>query len=670
VPAISGFGQERAQTSFAADPVRLSESRRPKLRVVASRPVLVHLAVLAAYTVAGIVFGWPRVTYLVAHKLPYSRDAGSYVWGFAWVARQVEHLSNPWFTRDIAAPVGVQLGYHALMPLEGVLMTPITVVLGPSVSYTLLSVLMPGLLSYAMYRVGRLWLPSQLGAIATGAFFGLSSMLVWRSWYHLNLAAGVLFIPLALEAAVRLRRRPGWRQAVILGVVLAGALLTDQEMDILVTMVVAAALLPWLLLGPGRAGRPARAAATEAASAAERAGTFLRAFVARAWPAALAGVVFVVLASPQIIAMVQQTRTGGASSPAGALGGDYVNSGVPFPDMFALSPRVYQFGLQRLTFMAYHGGIGDGIADFGLAVTALALTGLVTSWRRRNARLLAALWLGCAALALGTTFKIGNHVFVPAPELWSGVRLSAIMPYSWFIRVPGLEGFREAARITMLGIVPAALLAGSGVEWLRDNAPLVLMPVLILLVLEAGWGGNSDVGVANDIGTMPTSLPALDRPITADHSASIVVDVPFGIRNGLLLDGEGQPFNPEAQVLATADGHPRAVAFVSRLPIPTLNRIKGEPFYAGLIRAECQPRQNADQQVCHDVPATTLPAARRSARQMDIGWVLLWPGTPQTVLPYLRETGFTFDYRADGTRVYRLARPSGRPASAARQAGS
>ena len=667
---IFAFGQERARTDLAADPVRLPESRRPRLRVIASRPVRAHLAVIAAYIVAGIVFSWPRVTYLVAHKLPYSRDAGSYVWGFAWVARQVEHLSNPWFTRDIAAPVGVQLGYHALMPLEGVLMTPITVVLGPSVSYNLLSVLMPGLLCYAMYRVGRLWLPSQLGAIATGAFFGLSSMLVWRSWYHLNLAAGVLFIPPALEAAVRLRRRPGWRQALILGAVMAGALLTDQEMDILVTIVVVTALLPWLLLGPARASRPAQAAAAEAASAAERAGTFLRAFVARAWPVALAGVVFAVLASPQIIAIVQQTRTGGASPPAGALAGDYINSGVPFPDMFALSPRVDQFGLHRLNFITYHGGLGDGIANFGLAVTALALIGLVISWPRRNARLLAALWLGCTVLAVGATLKIGNHVFVPAPEVWSGVRMSAIMPYSWFIRVPGLEGFREAARITMLGIAPAALLAGSGVEWLRDNAPRVLMPVLILVVLEAGWAGNYDVGSANDVGTMPTSLPALDRPIAADHSASIVVDVPFGIRNGLLLNGEGQPFNPEAQVLATADGHPRAVAFVSRMPIPTLDRIKREPFYAGLIRAECQPRQNAGQQVCQDVPSTTLLAARLNARQMDVGWLLLWPGAPQTVLPYLRETGFTFDYQADGTRVYRPARASGLPASAARQAGS
>jgi hypothetical protein len=412
-------------------------------------------------------------------------------------------------------------------------------------------------------------------------------------------------------------------------------------------------LLPWLLFGPARVSRPAPAAATDAASAAERAGTFLRAFVARAWPAALAGVAFVMLASPQIIAIVRQTRTGGASSPAGTLGGDYVNSGVPFPDMFALSPRVYQFGLHRLTFMAYHGGIGDGIADFGLAVTGLALTGLVIAWRRRNARLLAALWLGCTALALGTTLKIGNQVFVPAAEQWSGVRLSAIMPYSWFIRVPGLAGFREAARIIMLGMVPAALLAGSGVEWLRDNAPRVLIPVMILVVLEAGWAGNFDVGAASNVGTMPTSLPALDRPIAADHSASIVVDVPFGIRNGLLLDGEGQPFNPEAQVLATADGHPRAIAFVSRLPIPTLNRIEREPFYAGLLRAECKPPQNASQQVCHDVPSTTLAAARRSARQMDVGWVLLWPGTPRTVLPYLRDTGFTFRYRADRTRVYR-----------------
>ena len=89
-----------------------------------------------------------------------------------------------------------------------------------------------------------------------------------------------------------------------------------------------------------------------------------------------------------------------------------------------------------------------------------------------------------------------------------------------------------------------------------------------------------------------------------------------------------------------------------------LNHIKKEPFYADLIRAECQPRANAGREDCTNVPPAALSAARRSSRQMDIGWVLLWPGTPQTVHPYLRETGFTFDYQADGVRVYRPAAAS------------
>ena len=177
-------------------------------RSVAERPVFRHLIILACYLAAGIAVTWPRATYLTEGKLPATRDAGVYVWDFWWMAHQVEHLGNPWFTRFIAAPVGGQLGYHALMPLEGVVMLPVTLAFGPSASYNLLSILLPGLMCYAMYRAARLWLPSQIGAIAAGAFFGLSSELAWHAWYQLNLAAGALFLPLALEASVRLRRNP------------------------------------------------------------------------------------------------------------------------------------------------------------------------------------------------------------------------------------------------------------------------------------------------------------------------------------------------------------------------------------------------------------------------------------------------------------------------------
>ena len=157
-------------------------------------PLARHLILLACYVAAGIAVTWPRVTYL-AGRLPDTRDAGGYVWDFWWVARQVSHLGNPWSTSYIAAPVGTALGYHTLMPLPGLLMTPITLAFGPSASYNLLSIACPGLLCYVMYRAARLWIPSQTGAIATGALFGLSSILAWRSWYEINLAAGALFCP-------------------------------------------------------------------------------------------------------------------------------------------------------------------------------------------------------------------------------------------------------------------------------------------------------------------------------------------------------------------------------------------------------------------------------------------------------------------------------------------
>ena len=139
------------------------------------------------------------------------RDSAAYVWGFWWMARRVSHLANPWVTNHMAAPAGVLLGYHTLMPLPGLLLTPVTLIFGPSASYNLLVIVVPGLLCYAMYRAARLWLPSQTGAIAAGAFFGLSAMLAQEDWYHVNIAVGALFLPLALEASVRLRRSPGWR---------------------------------------------------------------------------------------------------------------------------------------------------------------------------------------------------------------------------------------------------------------------------------------------------------------------------------------------------------------------------------------------------------------------------------------------------------------------------
>jgi hypothetical protein len=576
----------------------------------ARHPVLVHLAVLIGFLAAGVAASWPRATYLTG-KLPATRDAGAYVWGFWWVAHQLGQLANPWFTRSIAAPVGAQLGLHALMPLPDALMTPVTLVFGPSASYNLLSIAMPGLLGYGLYRVSRLWLPSHIGAIAAGAFFGLSSMLVWRSWYHLNLAAGELFLPLALEAAVRLTRRPGWHPALVLGVIMAAAVLTDQEIALLAIILAVLVLLYWLFRPPYTARK--------------------------LWPAGLAALTAVVLASPQLVAIIQQTRAGGATLPDGLLAKSYIKYSARLSGLIAPSPQISHFGLAHFPF-SYTGPTNDGIPSFGLVLTILAVLSVPAAWRRRGTWLLALLWLGCTVLALGPALRVGAHVYAPAAELLGGQHVSQVMPFTWFARLPGLSGFREPDRLMMLGILPAALLAGALVDWLRYHAVPVIPLVLALGVLEAGWSGNSGIG------TMPTALPPVDRAIAADHSGSIVVDVPFGIRGGTYTYGAAS--DPDAQVLATADGHPRSIGYISRVPRPTITGIARHPFYARLVA-----RQRREHNSLADIAA-----ARRDARQMHIGWALLWnwPNHSPEVIQYLRAVGFHYAYQADGVLVYRL----------------
>jgi hypothetical protein len=576
-------------------------------------PMARHLVLLACYVAAGIAVTWPRVTYL-AGRLPATRDAGGYVWDFWWVARQVSHLASPWSTTYIAAPVGTDLGYHTLMPLPGLLMTPVTLAFGPSASYNLLSIACPGLLCYAMYRAARLWLPSQTGAIAAGALFGLSSILAWRSWYEVNLAAGALFLPMALEASVRLRRRPGRRQAIILGVVMGAVVLTDQESAVLAAIVTALVLLPWILRHPAPA---------------------------RLWPPALATAVGAVIATPQILAMTQQALTGGASAPLSYLAHNYVDSGAGLGQMFSPSPRISHLGLRDLGSLYYRQGPPNQIVvTFGVVLTVLGLLGLAVAWRRRSARLLGLLWAGCAALALGSAVWIGRQPHVLVPHTWHGVALSEVLPYTWLVRIPGLSSFREADRFTILGLIPATLLAGAAVNWLRYHARPLLIPVLALALLEAGWSGNPSIA------TMPTTMPALDAPIAADPSASIVVDIPFGIRGGLPVIGSAFP--PQSMVLATADHHPLAAAFISRIPAGTLSGIQHHPFYAALLNAEGGT---------HKTTPAEFSAARADARRMHIGWVLLWYPRGH-IRNFLRHTGFRFDYRADGVSVYRPTPPN------------
>ena len=138
------------------------------------------------------------------------------------------------------------------------------------------------------------------------------------------------------------------------------------------------------------------------------------------------------------------------------------------------------------------------------------------------------------------------------------------MPYTWLIRIPGMSALREADRLALLGLLGAAILAGAAIQWLCQH----LKPVLAGLAVAVLAAGAFLEGWSQAGATMPASLPAVDGPIARDHSNSIVVDLPFGLRGGVNLTGFPMP--PPALVQATADGHPRAVSYTSWVPQSTI----------------------------------------------------------------------------------------------------
>jgi hypothetical protein len=622
---------------------------RRLLRVPATRRVLAHLLLLAAYIGAGIVVTWPITAQLSAGQLVKVPDVSSYVWSLWWMAHQVVHLADPWFTRYMAAPVGIQLGFDTLMPLPGLIMTPVTLLFGPAASFGVLTVAIPGLLCYVTYRAARLWL-GQPGAIAAGAFFGLSTMVTWQNLYHLNISIGTLFLPLTLEAAIRLRRQPGLRQSIVLGVVLGASVLTNQESAVVAVLLAVAVLVPWLIrlaAADPRLAKPTPANATPANATSSDLRPAEPSLRSTLRPLAIGAVVAVLVASPQLIAMARQATDGGTSIARGdltQLTQSYRDFGVGLPTLFAPSPRLGHYHLGELA-AAYQftdkAQLAEGIPAFGVVLAALALLGLALTWRRRHSWWLALLWLAGAALALGPTLAIGTRTFIPLAARWHGVTVSELMPYTWLIRIPGLSALREADRLALLGLLGAVVLAGAAIQWLydwlREHTRLTVAVAAIVVIaaagfLEAGWS-------ATGAPRMPSAMPSVDGPIAADHSRSIVVDVPFGLRGGVGVTGFGVP--PEALLLATADGHPRAVSYTSWVPQPTKSGITSYPFYRFLYDAQggaSFPPGGADRVI-----------ASRSARRADVGWVIVWHrrnrGARPSIVRYLYATGFTIDYQ-------------------------
>ena len=578
-----------------------------------------ELLIIVAYLAIVIGFTWPGVTH-VFNRFG-SLDPTNTAWNLWWVKQQLFAVHNPWHTDYMFAPVGTWLAFHTLTPLAGVLLSPLTAAIGAGPTANLTKFITPVISSYAAYRLALRVGLGRPASFLVGLLYGCSPALIWRADGHFNFASGAIFPPLVLLCSMRLRSSRSRRDAALLGAALGAALLIDQTFFLFSVGILAAyfGAAGWL---EDRQGRMA----------------LLRGV-------GLAFLVGLVIASPQLWMMARQIGAGEFSSKGEPIGQSWVTYGAAPATLLAPSSNFE-------TRTGIHFGLwaheeGEGLSSYGLGLLILATAGALLAFRRRLTKWLIALWLALTVLALGPTLVIGHHVWTPLPIHSHGVDLSLLMPYTYLVHVPGLSDLRVAARFALLALLPLALLAGLGIQQLalrRGGLGWGVLGVgLAIAVLELGGPIRY---------TGPLYFDRLYAPVKADHSHSIVVDLPLTWASGIL--GSGHPLDRAIEasesmplLRATQHGHPVAYGFAARISQDQLAELSRHRFYSDLLRLQG-----------HSVYAVPVPRRvdpRRGAadaRRMDVGWVTVWPDVSRRVVPYLRAAGFDRVASQRGARLF------------------
>jgi hypothetical protein len=169
--------------------------------------------VLACYLAGALLVTWrlwaDPATRFVA---PNIGDADLFAWYLRHAATAVSHGHLPALvTTGMNAPVGVNLMWNTSLLLPAVLLAPVTLLLGPQVSLTILTTAGFAGSAAAMFWVLRRWRVSVTSSALAGAVYGFSPALLHSAIGHYNLQLAVL-PPLIVDAGLRLavgpRRQP------------------------------------------------------------------------------------------------------------------------------------------------------------------------------------------------------------------------------------------------------------------------------------------------------------------------------------------------------------------------------------------------------------------------------------------------------------------------------
>jgi hypothetical protein len=363
-----------------------------RLRALARSHSALVLGLFVALAVAMFIRAWRDPG---AYWIGFEGDPAQHGWFLRWVPFAVGSGRNPLFTDFLNFPDGVNLMWNTTMPLLGLVLTPVTLLAGPVVTYNLVVTLGVALSGWTAYLVLRRYVRSSGAALAGALLYGFSPYMANQSLQHSNLVQAytppLLFLLLD-EALVRQRRSP-YVVGGLMGALAAAQIVINEELLATEAVAALAGVLVLVALRP----RDVRARLPHAVKT-----------------LAVGAVVGLALAAYPLIYQFAgpQRATHGVLQPTEVVSSDLLSFVVP-SELQQISPGFAEDITQDFTGTCCKSEWGSYV---GLPLLALLGLVAVRCWRNLLVRFAAVWGVAMAVLSLGGNLHVrGTVTDIPLP---------------------------------------------------------------------------------------------------------------------------------------------------------------------------------------------------------------------------------------------------------------
>jgi hypothetical protein len=362
-------------------------------------------------------------------------DQTQETWFLRWPLVSLTHGLDPFFTKFMNSPHGVNLAVNTSSPLLGLLSIPFQLTVGAAVTYDLFLPLSMAASAASLFFVLRRWVPSPWIRLAGGLLYGFSPYMIGQGHGHLFLTAA--FVPpivlLVLDNLLSGRRSSRW-SGVALGALAVAQYLISPEVLAMTAVLGAVGLVVLAVANPRRVRAHLH-----------------RLAVGLAWAAVVAGAL---LAYPIWFALAGPQHISGPVHPIADLNrfsGDLLGAVVPTVSQH-LAPAALK---ARGSALTAHSPVENGLY-LGIPLIAV-LIGLTVRFRRHRP-----LWFFGAMTVAAWLLALGARATVDR------TRTSVPLPFAALLHVPLVNDI-ESARFSLFMALFAACWLSIGLARLAEN---------------------------------------------------------------------------------------------------------------------------------------------------------------------------------------------------------